>query len=699
MLRSISSAEVVRSFEQSNNLSKDKKLNDSVKRMVSEQRKREEFLINSEGVCPINQLQKHLSSLDVSKMRAAAQNEFYNADVMELTACTLQSISQAKFFKNLSSQFKGYNTPNWFADGIFYQHSNNQGNLELANTVTNWFTDMKQIGDESVAGVAMTTGLKNEKNIAVIKVPRKAGDTDFVHELFVGTRGTNMARKDIPNFAYVYGGFKCPTAVVDPTTKKVTSICGNPWMPDVQYIIYESVFPSKSFGDYAKTCSASDFFSAMVQVMLATEYGHRHFDWTHYDLHDQNVLMRSVGGLNKSFYIPYPLGQKIFYVKSTKIATIIDYGRCHIKYKGEHYGYGFPAATTYPNESFPLFDIYKLLMFTADFLNKKDPEIQRVAQAFFSYFNTSENIFDAAIRQSKTYYQLPKNEYTTKVLSIMGLLEHLRETIPVYFQDIIKTKVSTNDVTLTCDSLACRSSLEYATEIGINQNASFMASSIMDFFDQKAILITNGNKTDYERLKNNFGGIYYKSMVEHTKKYNASAASINYLEATIGNPFVPSGVLSFARISRGGIDIFRSESLTPIREMINNILTLRFGLQRLNLATAAAVDTAYSFDDITTAEKYAKAVRMIEEKEEYIMTLMYALGKYAYALKGHADSVLPLLDRERSAKSGAQWARRILPSYVNIISPSTSYQQAKVSIFRSFTSKSAKPDVTIKRRR
>lgn len=696
MVRVISSADVIRSFEDSDKLGYDTRLINQVSGKVKAQRKREEEILKASQVCPISSIQKHLSSLNIQKLAEMTSEQFYNSDVMELTSCTLQAISQPAFYKKLNSHFNGHETPDWFGDGIFYQTPNNHGDLELINRINGWFYDLRQIGEESADGIAMSAKLKDQ-SIAVVKVPRRPDNEDFIHELMVGTRGTNLARKDnIYNFALVWGGFKCPTTVVDPNTKQVTSLCGNPWMPDVQYILYENIWPSKALEDYAKNCSASQYFSAMVQIMLATEYGHRRFDWTHYDLHAQNVLMREINLTNvrktitrqgvqggKEFYLPYKLGQKTYYVKATHLATIIDYGRSHIMYDKEHFGFGFPEATTYPDESFPLFDIYKILMFSSNHLNQNDTEVSRVANAFFSYFNPAENIFDATVRQNETYYQLPKNEYTTKVLSIMGLFDHIKNTIPEYYNDLVKDHLPSDLTVLGCTDLLCTSKSEMENEINISSRSELTATGIYTFFDQKAILQTNGNESDFQRLRDNFGEIYEDSMNRHVEKFNKLVREYNELERHIGNPFTPNGLLNVEKMERIGVQTFNPANIRPIKSMINDIIALRSTSQRMNTMAAAAVDVAYEYGDVTTAEGFADSIHMLEQKEERLMTLLYKMGQSAFYLVDLAKATARASEKDRSLARGNKWAQLILPTYVNLISLTTSYQQAKTTVFSS----------------
>ena len=203
MSKVISSGDVIKAFDASNLLGSNAQLISQVSQTVKAQRRREEEIIKSSQVCPLSNIQKHISSLDVHKLADLAAEQFYNSDVMELTSCTLQAVSQPAFYKKLSSHFDGYEVPNWFGDGIYYQSTNNQGNLELINRVNGWFYDLKQIGEESADGIAMMAKLK-DRSIAVIKVPRKPDNEDFIHELMVGTRGTNLSRSDdVYNFALV----------------------------------------------------------------------------------------------------------------------------------------------------------------------------------------------------------------------------------------------------------------------------------------------------------------------------------------------------------------------------------------------------------------------------------------------------------------------------------------------------------------
>lgn len=155
----------------------------------------------------------------------------------------------------------------------------------------------------------------------VLKVPKSnTGSNELVHEACVGIM-LNALRRDIPNFAYVYGATSCSA----PIFKGNDAIS---WCEDSSvmktYCIYENIQNSIPFMSIQKTCSYSEFVSYIYQVMLSIYHANNQLGFIHNDLHTENVLIRLI---NQKKSIRYSFDGKDIYIKTNGgVSTIIDYG-------------------------------------------------------------------------------------------------------------------------------------------------------------------------------------------------------------------------------------------------------------------------------------------------------------------------------------------------------------------------------------
>jgi len=241
--------------------------------------------------------------------------------------------------------------------------------------VRDFIRKLRQIGAESVTGYALLADIKGRKKegegLMVVKVPRRNDENqrlNQIHEYFVGVYGTNLLRSKIPNFAFILGIFQCSPPYIDTKNgedREALTYCQNTNLENqVYYLLYENVKDSKTLADFITNgCTFEEYLNILVQVVFALDIAYRKIDFTHYDLHTDNVLIRE---LPSEIYIPYELENETYYLRTKYVATIIDLERSHIKYNGKDFGFSFIEASIFPDISYPLADIYKLLMFSLE---------------------------------------------------------------------------------------------------------------------------------------------------------------------------------------------------------------------------------------------------------------------------------------------------------------------------------------------
>ena len=326
---SISTQEIFRSVDEVSSELSLPGVSNTIMNQTLSRKEKKLLIISKNPVCSLDKLNKYaedLHELKAGELKKVLHDNFYNATVMKASLCV--------------------------AESIFYGDSNSTG-LGKNAKIRHWIKNLRQIGAESVSGYALLAGLNDADDVFVVKVPRDANDDDLQHELFIGLFCTNHLRSKIPNFSYIFGGFRCSPPVVGPKGEKIDIYCNYDFGDkNVNYILYEKITPNISMREYVKTCRGIDFLNKYMQVMYALREAHKSCEYTHYDLHHENVLIWDI--LKTPSAIPYETERGLEYLLTDQVATIIDYGRSYIKYKGASYGYymepskGVSGKNSYP---------------------------------------------------------------------------------------------------------------------------------------------------------------------------------------------------------------------------------------------------------------------------------------------------------------------------------------------------------------
>ena len=201
----------------------------------------------------------------------------------------------------------------------------------------------KRIGEVSAYGTNTASKIKHlnpDIDIdMILKITTGASSTYFLNEFFNGTSINNI-RKIIPNFVTTYGAFNCLTSRFD----KLCDGNGN----EHSYVILENIRDSNTVVRTLKTPVIyndqiqKDILDMIYQITVSLAFGQKINDFTHNDLHCDNILEFNFIE-NKNFlnllsiyhqvpkiddvYFRYYMDQNnVFIVPVKKLYVIIDYG-------------------------------------------------------------------------------------------------------------------------------------------------------------------------------------------------------------------------------------------------------------------------------------------------------------------------------------------------------------------------------------
>lgn len=510
----------------------------------------------SGSLCPIvDKVNEGLISLDQSKIKDTSTKQYYNSQAMTALTCSVNSMV---YLPPISS------------------------GLQQSDKIRRWFDRLMKIGMESNQGVALTEYVNKTKDLIIIKANKDPNNPSLTHELFVGFYGINQLRKIIPNFSMLLGGFKCSPPVIDPKTNKVVNWCMSGGK-QIQYVMYEYIYPSVSFVDYIQTATIKQFLSGYLQVLYSLKVALKTCDFTHYDLHTDNILMREVE--NKLFQIEYPTENGIEYIEADRVATFIDYGSSHIKYMGNSVGetYFYHVGIN-PDYSNLMYDAYKLLMSLGVATVSTNPVVFEEVRKIFTFFNTVEPLEQAIDLQYGNMYAFPYID-----LSIDELIKFIRTNCDCSF---ITPRPHLPIETCTSSCLTLEETLLRA---GFTEKV--VPTNLFDFYDQ----ISDDRKDDaeVERLASVFD--YDKAMRE-TRMVNEE--QIERLNQVL--------VIDLARIPKS--DILKPETMKMVRQMLLDIYTMRDVRYRLNLNSELMEKVSQFYDKTISLDEIYSVIDQIDEQ-------------------------------------------------------------------------------------
>lgn len=420
-----------------------------VKNYLQARERDEKSLIASQPVCPAPAQGAPQKNLNIKNMKDLMNQAFFDPEVMTQAFCNIDGVI-------LSAERGG-----------------------ATRKIRRFLGDMKRIGNPSANGIAMGADLKAPEemsygmfdpphNALIVKTTRDpAEDSSLLHEYVVGVFGLNLLRSWIPNFAFILGAFKCSAPIFQ--DKEVLTYCEAD--PRINYVLYETI-QGTSMRESIKKMTREEYVCYFYQLALALRLAHLQCDFTHYDLHSENVLLRAVWnraayakaeatGRNENvfdpdkFWIPYPKAGGGILIHTEQIPTIIDYGTSHFRYKDK--SFGNPTLVNYgvlSQQSFPMHDIYKFNMSCAlAAAEAKNTNVLEACDLIFRFFNKTEDFMTSLSKQveSKTFLFPPPE---------VGLLavrhdEFLRYFEDVFSSDLVKFVVPDNTVPTNGLILSC----------------------------------------------------------------------------------------------------------------------------------------------------------------------------------------------------------------------------------------------------
>lgn len=580
---SVTSAEVLANYNRLLQQIQDPGTATALEEVRQKQAAAEANLAEITSLCPVPKLSSyrdHIPGLQAAELRDFLIKQPQNPAVMQEVMCLV--------------------------DSLFYTSPYDVGSLYLNNRIRLYIHNLRQIGAESIQGYALSADFENVADMFIIKAARSPTEDELRHELMVGLYGTNRLRQYLPNFAYVYGGFKCSPPLIDPETKKVVTWCLHNDNA-VNYILYENILPSVTLAKYTETCTGAEFVNTFIQVVYALRMALKVIDYTHYNLHNENVYLRSprtdTSATKIPFQIAYETERGVEYITTELVPTLTNYEYSHFLLDAaidsaghplqdaQHLGRsGFVPFSIFPYRSWIMHDVYTLLLFSMMTASKhNNKEVMAEATKIFRFFNQTDDPQVVISEEWPTRFALPLTDQTN-LLSINDFAQHIRKVCNCDFIHSERAPIPTLD----CEKM-CVQENDFLNRIGINPNGPIgIPDNILEFYDIEVRLHNTGRNDEKERLGAAFP--YQAAMKAHLNKMTQLVNELDQLRRKL--KLFDIGTMTVSEALTYNTMMLVRAMYIAVGTIIDRIVELRFYYQ-VGLAVAQTYHDQPSIDAMT----------------------------------------------------------------------------------------------------
>jgi hypothetical protein len=275
------------------------------------------------------------------------------------------------------------------------------GTSEISTKIQKWVRNMKKLPINSAEGYVYITDILSDKLQVIVKTPRGNHNNHLLlREYFIGMNALNKLRYIIPTFIYTLGIFSCNSTDED-GNMKIQNMCSD---GSNTFVIYERIpgdSMSKLIADNKITWE--NWLLSFAQILLSLEIAQRECNFTHFDLHTGNVMVKE----NKKVDYTVPIDNNIYKVSNTNILpVIIDLGMSTAEIDGVTVGsYDFLHVGIKPY-MIQGFDMYKFMVYS---VNLGNLQLSKRIIDIFKFYDSDDpyNIYKeriAGINRAKSEY-------------------------------------------------------------------------------------------------------------------------------------------------------------------------------------------------------------------------------------------------------------------------------------------------------
>jgi hypothetical protein len=257
-----------------------------------------------------------------------------------------------------------------------------KGLCSLSKKIQNCVKKMEQIQVKSKEGFVYVTDFFTSDIQVIVKIPQNSNSFDSkIREYFIGIRSLNNLRYLTPTFVYTFGAFSCPKPSKKGTigqTNKMTA-----------YVLYEKI-PGESFHTLLKNdkLDFKDWLILFFQLLLGLEIAQRESRFTHFDMHTDNVMVRS----DQVVSYTVPLDMFNYNVNNTtSVPIIIDFGASTTYIDGKYIGSYDYIKHGMLNFIIPGHDMYKFII--SSIRRTTNKKLKQKLMSLFRFYQNDDPYF------------------------------------------------------------------------------------------------------------------------------------------------------------------------------------------------------------------------------------------------------------------------------------------------------------------
>jgi hypothetical protein len=371
--------------------------------------------------------------------------------------------------------------------------------------------NIKKLSTKSAFGDVFVSSFNSVKNLIIIKTTQKGLSREsLLLEYFIGRYGINKLRKFIPNFMYTFSIFKC--------SRFKNQMCKTP--PNFNnwsYFIALEKINGSSLWNYISSKKRSDtiVLQFVMQIILSLFIAQREIKFIHYDLHLNNILIRTTKTPQN---ISFQINEQTFSISTSQIPTIIDFGSSFMVRDNIPFGNVLERI----NKGYDIYKfLHEILFFSLDhakeeYLDNYEEYLKNYGWIIDYYASLGETKYiENKYDRSKLYKSLG-NGYLNTNFGMMS--DKISETRPIHLiKWIIKNKPDLfSDFTISNSLMEKDSSIlqKYSSKLDAEKILlpPSVNSVICDIKTFKSNIIRNYYISVFESINNKFGNIDKKIM-------------------------------------------------------------------------------------------------------------------------------------------------------------------------------------------
>lgn len=493
----------------------------------------------------------------------------------------------------------------------------------------------------------------------LIKKELTGKQLSIIHEAFSGIYQINQLRKNCPNFIFTFATLFCPDTEVS-TGQWCTRQGTTP------YLLIENIPNSTSLRKFVEDgAEFSEILKAILQILSALNYAENLCNFTHYDLHDDNILVQE---LDQEIAVPLYLENKsniTKYVITKYLVRIIDYGMCFFTkiLDGQEQDYYKILKKEYSNSG----EKVEQLIEDQDYREMKNYPFFYPARDMATLFNCLYNDVYSRIVRDKEELEKTRLEDEKLLIDDIFEMENLRNIlINTYDQSFPKIPRSlTEDQELfntyiRGSAMSGNGYLEYFPEYRSVTAGKFLETFLSQVVIYLPILSLTDKADGLETGLCEQGSECEKWLSYQEKLFSKKYQGIiNNQQRTIEDPAKLANTVQGTVIREAaalGLDTYDPTDIYKIHEIFVSDKVLVFSEFRNNFALVTKVHQGVDQSLEVTKRKYNTTLRHLLEKNEInkeyfkqlikgIFQALSGLGKYQF-IHNNLNTRNILIDRD-----------------------------------------------------